>query len=157
MPEKTFEKEQDSVIISGTILRTLQIETENLLGAAACVVWYILGKVAGKNIAKTEMKKPDSKLKPVPSSLDELLTESGWGTVITTNYEPNRFEVIVKIEKCILCRGIQFTRYGPMCHLMRGYLAGIYEALFKTSVDCTETKCLAKGDTYCEFHVRKPS
>jgi len=44
----------------------------------------------------------------------------------------------------------------PVCHFTRGFFAGAAGALkFKSeNVEGVETKCVAKGDPYCEFVVK---
>gem|GEM_PF-1728992 len=40
------------------------------------------------------------------------------------------------------------------CTLTAAVLAGIFSYLFKKSVDCVEGKCLAKGNSCCEFLIK---
>ncbi len=46
----------------------------------------------------------------------------------------------------------------PVCHFTRGFFAGAAAAIyFRTDsehVKGEETKCMAKGDSYCEFIVK---
>ncbi|HIH96460.1 MAG TPA: hypothetical protein HA348_03085 [Thermoplasmata archaeon] len=39
----------------------------------------------------------------------------------------------------------------PVCHFMAGVIAGIYAVYIGKPCECKETKCVAKGDEYCEF------
>jgi len=41
----------------------------------------------------------------------------------------------------------------PVCHFLRGYLAGFLSTILVAKVELLETKCLAKGDGHCEFQV----
>ncbi|HIH98147.1 MAG TPA: hypothetical protein HA346_03970 [Thermoplasmata archaeon] len=41
----------------------------------------------------------------------------------------------------------------PVCHYMAGLMAGIYAAYIGKPCESKETKCVAKGDEYCEFVI----
>lgn len=43
---------------------------------------------------------------------------------------------------------------NPVCTITSGVLAGMFSFLFGKSVNCVEGKCIAKGDTYCEFAIK---
>ena len=40
-----------------------------------------------------------------------------------------------------------------MCHFKAGFFAGTFSKLHGTGTLCSETKCRAKGDEYCEFEI----
>jgi predicted hydrocarbon binding protein len=40
------------------------------------------------------------------------------------------------------------------CHLIRGFLAGLLTRIFRVELYVLETRCISKGDQYCEFEVR---
>ncbi|NTW01301.1 MAG: histidine kinase [Oscillochloris sp.] len=42
----------------------------------------------------------------------------------------------------------------PVCWQIAGYIAGYCSEIFAMDLHCRETKCVAKGDDYCEFDVR---
>jgi predicted hydrocarbon binding protein len=39
--------------------------------------------------------------------------------------------------------------------MSRGFAAGAASVLFKTNVDCIETKCIADGSKFCEFIIQE--
>lgn len=41
----------------------------------------------------------------------------------------------------------------PYSHLIRGMIAGVLTVLFDRKVKARETRCIARGDQYCEFEV----
>ncbi len=70
-------------------------------------------------------------------------------------------------HKSFLSRGIWRNSYeaelhldlfgpssGPVCHTLTGYASGYCSAFFGEPVIAIETKCVAKGDEYCEVEVR---
>jgi len=42
----------------------------------------------------------------------------------------------------------------PVDHIPRGWFAGAACVFFGKDVDAVETKCIAKGDEYCEFIIK---
>jgi len=42
----------------------------------------------------------------------------------------------------------------PFSHLIRGVISGVLTELLDAEMQATETKCIAKGDPYCEFSVK---
>lgn len=47
------------------------------------------------------------------------------------------------------CEGAKST--SPRSHFVRGHLAGSLTAIMGERMSCEETKCVAKGDPFCEF------
>jgi predicted hydrocarbon binding protein len=43
----------------------------------------------------------------------------------------------------------------PQSHYIRGVLDGFFSSLFKVEMEAKETKCIAKGDPYCEFEIKE--
>lgn len=39
------------------------------------------------------------------------------------------------------------------CHIIRGMIVGAARLIMKGEFQCSEVKCLSKGDRYCEFHL----
>ena len=82
----------------------------------------------------------------------------GWG--IFKIQELNLRKKIVKVRiydnfECTAGKGAG----KPYSYFLRGVVAGLYLNLFKTTGTVGETKCIAQGDSFCEFFVKpaKPS
>lgn len=74
----------------------------------------------------------------------------GWGVFQVTRFERTSFEVVVT--------GSPFAEgYGPsqrpVCHFIRGVVAGLGDTLFGES-ECEEVECAAAGSTRCRFVCR---
>ena len=62
-------------------------------------------------------------------------------------------EVAIKVydsSECELFKGSKKCE----SHLIRGMLAGWFSQLFRKEVKVREVKCIAKGDSYCQFEVK---
>ncbi len=62
-------------------------------------------------------------------------------------------ELMIKVENSFIAK--EYGKSGvPVCHFLRGYCAGIGEALTNQEMDAEEVKCVACGDDHCEFAIK---
>lgn len=79
--------------------------------------------------------------------------EIGWG-----KFEVERFDAHDK-ELIVVVRDSPFAEaYGsagePVCHMIRGVMAGMAAGIFGGDVSSKETHCRAKGDELCRFVLK---
>lgn len=60
---------------------------------------------------------------------------------------------IVSIENCPVCRGLEAKT--ALCTVIAGSLSRIKEESTGEKFEVKETKCIATGDSVCEFHIKK--
>ncbi len=82
----------------------------------------------------------------------------GWGkmTCASSQIRKGRAVYIVKdgAMASVYLRDYGKSKY-PVCHVLRGAMAAGASAIHgKLDIDAVETKCLAKGDPYCEFLIK---
>lgn len=107
-----------------------------------------------KNIADLSQKigKTDE---GVIKTLQSLFEIYGLGKLEILNLDNNNKKALLRVTNSTLAnaqlkKGKSKT---TVCTLTSGVLAGIFSYIFKKDVDCIEMKCLAKGDSVCEFNV----
>ncbi len=75
---------------------------------------------------------------------------TGWFKVKEINVDPEKLIGYIRIEQSFIAE-----EYGcsdrPVCDFLAGYLVGVLEEVFHVKFTCEESKCIAKGDPYCEF------
>jgi len=76
----------------------------------------------------------------------------GYGIIREITFDMDKSEAIVKVDKCFECEMLIGSKEAE-AHFVRGMFAGWFSQLFGKKVNVIETKCIAKGDEYCEFHV----
>lgn len=144
---------QDWILITTSTFKNLFEGTEKILGSGATVVWFSIAQHTGREIMKTVLKGETNPQKAI-GFLETFFTQGGWGKVqIDMNFEDKR--AAVKIENCATARDIRSKE--PICHFVRGFVSGVAEILFGSPTKCFETKCSAKGDSFCEFQVEATS
>ena len=78
----------------------------------------------------------------------------GWSIVKEVYVDEKAKKAIVKLYENFEC---DLGRGGnkPFSQFYRGAIAGIFTAYFGEKMEAKETKCIAKGDPYCEFEVSR--
>jgi predicted hydrocarbon binding protein len=141
----------DWIMMSGAVFRNLVKGIEEFLGPGANVIWLQAGKHAGKEFS-CDLVRIGMEFEELPAAFEEFFTRGGWGK-IQVEVDFAKKEALVTIENSVLARGIETKE--PVCYSIRGFIAGVSDVMFHTSTECLETKCLAKGDPYCEFRVKR--
>ncbi len=142
----------DWLLIGGDSLRNLARETEQVLGEGARIIMYVAGKRSGEQFSRALLKK-GIKNEALKFALETFLTNGGWGKVSAqVNFQKQ--EATVKIRNSIIARETKAKRV--VCHFINGYIAGVFCMMLDSEkIDSEETKCTAKGDSFCEFRVHK--
>lgn len=91
----------------------------------------------------------DSKL---AMNMLEELPKYGYGVPEMLFIDEKSGAAKVRIRNCFNTEGYKNTG-KPMCYMMEGILAGLFETVFKKKAVCRETKCAAAGSPYCEFRI----
>lgn len=81
---------------------------------------------------------------------------AGYGRIQIVDYDEKNMRGIARIYNNAICAALKPSQKA-MGHIFRGMTAGVAEAAYDAQGDCIETKCIAKGDEYCEFVVRLTS
>ncbi len=91
----------------------------------------------------------------------ELLVEilkayqaGGWGKVKLIEYDLRRNRIVLRLYNSIECK-IFRKADNLVSQFIRGHLSGLLSGLLKADVRVMESRCIARGDPYCEFHMEK--
>lgn len=86
--------------------------------------------------------------------LKEFGYASGWGKIEFLNMDFEKKRAIVRVENNPVALSLLRKVNQPICYHMAAFLAGGASRAFGTEVDCTEVKCMALGEKYCEFIIK---
>jgi predicted hydrocarbon binding protein len=78
----------------------------------------------------------------------------GWGMMDVVKMSLEAGEAQVRVYQSFECetgKGSE-TPYG---HFIRGILAGFFTEIFGEEAKAVETKCIATGDPYCEYMIKR--
>jgi len=123
-----------------------------VLGDVAFPVLYNLGRAEAEYMWE-RMSREVNKKEDVLSLLRETYRASGWGIIEfeEINYKEGRAKV--RIKQHVVPESLGKSD-RPVCHDIRGYLAGIFSRYFGRRISAAEVKCMAAGNEYCEFEIR---
>lgn len=77
----------------------------------------------------------------------------GWGIMDVANLNVEKGEAQVRIYESFECETGKDNE-TPYGHFIRGILAGFFSSIFQREAKAVETKCIAKGDPYCEYVIK---
>lgn len=78
--------------------------------------------------------------------------EIGWGHFQLIDYDVESRKLQIKVENSAFAKAYGDATEG-VCHLINGVLSGLATVLFGRNCMGSESKCLAKGDRHCVFHI----
>jgi predicted hydrocarbon binding protein len=143
----------DWVLFRVEALQGMFEEVNKVLGTGSSLVWYTAGKGAGRSMAKVfqaHLKERES-----PATVFDKIARSyarwGWGRIEKALLREKTGEFIIRIYDNAFARG-QHSQ-TPSCYFVKGYIEGLIEKLTGKHATSEETKCMAKGDHYCEFQI----
>ena len=100
--------------------------------------------------AKLGLIDPETIFKKISTS---LCNSVGFGQMEVVGIDTLALKATVRVYNSFECElGLGSGR--PYSFFLRGILAGVLTALFNRKMKAEETKCIAKGDPYCEFIVK---
>ncbi len=83
-----------------------------------------------------------------------FLSSSGWGEISMVDVCPKKAHAIVGVRNSPIASRLKKKAKNPADHILRGYFAGLFTKAFGKDVDCVELKCIALGDSSCEFIIK---
>jgi predicted hydrocarbon binding protein len=116
-------------------------------------VIYRAGKDAGEkwfNAMKTKTKLSVDEVEKWGSN---IVTLAGWGEAVIKEMKRDQSYMVYNLNHSVTAELYGKTDHC-VDHLFRGLVAGAAKVTFKQDVDCVETKCVAKGDSVCEFVIQ---
>jgi len=125
---------------------------EVFAGSAPILIAAAMGKPCGQLECRRILRNAKSKDEAL-KHLSELKKKENWGeiSIIEINYSETFGKI--RVENAFETRDRRSD--SPVCHFLRGFLAGFLSQLFEKPIAVIETRCSGKGDEYCEFMFNK--
>lgn len=133
-------------------LHGMMREVEKVLGTGACLVWYTAGKGAGKSLASLIKKEFENyNLKGISQFLTKFYNRCGWGRSEVISWRKQQSNIVLRVwNNAFAEKGSSKT---PSCFFLKGFIEGILQELTSKCAKVEETRCISKGDEYCEFQI----
>ena len=120
-------------------------------GANGEKIVYEAGFQSGKSSWENVFSIFRPKTKEGLSEILQLYSAVGWGRIELLDLSMNKKSAKIRMTDLFECAGLTYER--GCSHYVRGHLAGAMSTFFGIDLKGVETKCLAKGDKYCEFEL----
>ena len=82
----------------------------------------------------------------------QRFTEAGLGKIEIVKVKPETFEFTFRIRNNFFAE--MPNGDATYCDCVAAFVSGMYKRLTRKAPDIKETKCLSKGDEYCEWRVK---
>ena len=142
-------REWDGFLLRSESFNRMKRGLEEVFASSAPIlIAAAMGKPCGQLECRRILRNAKSK-DDVLKHLSELKKKENWGEI--SFHEIDYIEALgtIRVEKAFETRDRRSDT--PVCHFLRGFLAGFLSQLFEKPGAVTETRCSGKGDEYCEF------
>jgi predicted hydrocarbon binding protein len=143
-------------------IKYLETESESIIGPATKEIWYMIGRIdtkesVGRNIPRSIGMKIMARLSKsrFAEKVRDIGTRRGYG-ITEYKLDMKKKTASVEIHNSVNAYGFKGSK-KPVCYLTAGTIAAACEIIFGRVMRCEEVKCIAKGDSCCEFRVHPES
>jgi len=153
----------DSLFDSPVILLNLKIYRAwhegltRVFKTGASTIFFEMGRELGVSAIRSMQEKIKNPIKLASLGLKHgsLL---GWGKFQVSTVQLLKMATLrtmkVRVYDCFVARALGYSGQAS-CHLLSGFFSGALQTLAEGTCSCEETKCLSKGDPYCEFILKR--
>jgi len=140
------------VILSQHAMARMLEGIRSVLGSGGDVILYELGADYGRDIAEYFMGilGKDDLVRIYEYGLN-VLAATGWGIPELAGSKSDFPNMTIRLSSCFECDGRSSKQ--DVCSFMRGFLSGVFGTIAGHTVHCEEPRCLAKGDSSCQFEL----
>jgi predicted hydrocarbon binding protein len=145
---------EESVVFRLSVLKSWFNRLWEVFGSGAAKIFYEAGVKAGKDAAKFFAEKLRLEGEMLARFMASVGSSLGWGRFTLEELDMEKNKLRVRAENLFECKlaGKPGEARG---YFIRGYILGAATQIFKTeNLTIEETKCIAKGDPYCEFQIK---
>jgi uncharacterized protein len=140
------------MIIRPETICTLQRMVEEKLGAAGADLFFESGLTGGRLSTVKYMQVFGHSAEGAVRYMCDMGGQIGWGKFVLEKYDLPSRKISIRVLNSPFA-----LYYGeserPVCHFIRGIVAGIAFGAFGQFVEVMETHCLTKKDAFCRFET----
>ncbi len=144
----SFIDEKAIIIPSKSLIRSFRA-LKKRWGLASLVFLYHLGYNYGATLAKKFLENGLSSEKALIMSLEFLKHTGMFKDYDLIMFNSKRGNIVLHVYESVECSSSSGRETSS--HFLRGIIGGIVSEIVGKEVTVYETKCIARGDRYCEF------
>jgi len=145
-----------AIVNMGTYVTTYLSRMFNWLdetfGTGGHAILFNMGEQAVRPIVK-ELKERGLRGRELIESFLVMNTIIGFYRYEIMEYDEEKLKFVIRLHENFECRFFMGKKDKPMGHMTRGALTAIFNEVYGKTFEVRETKCVAKGDEYCEFII----
>jgi predicted hydrocarbon binding protein len=139
------------VIITQARMQEIFSRLSDIFQTGANVIFFEAGKAAGERFVEETPENMKAEKTMFLKTVVQRFTDAGLGKIETIEFNPEEGEVKFRILNNFfaeLC-----PEESTYCNCVEGFMAGIYRKNMGEDPNIKNTKCVANGDAYCEWHM----
>lgn len=152
-PLCTFPDLRSIVILENDFISMLKGIYERL-GDVGKALFFNIACFGGAAMAEYLLKRLKLKGEELIREALKIYQASGWGKMELVSYKPEEPFIVLRLYDSIECKAFVGQK-EPASHYIRGHLSGLLSRLMESNMLAIEVKCIAIGDPYCQFNVRR--
>ena len=138
-------------IITQTRMQEILLRLSEIFQSGAKVIIFEATKAAGERFAKEVAERVNFDGQQLLNTTVQRFTDAGLGKIeiAEVNLEEGKVKIRIWDNFFAEIRNEEET----YCNCIEGFVAGMYKQFLSKTPNIQKTKCIAKGDAYCEWHV----
>lgn len=120
-------------------------------GTGALVIWREMSKSTGKRLVNGTSENITADTDLFLETYVQRFMEAGIGRIEVVEFKPEEGEAKFRIYDNFFAE--LHHQEWTACDYVKGLVAGIYEQMVLETPKIVETKCIGKGDPYCEWQI----
>jgi predicted hydrocarbon binding protein len=141
------------IIITKSRLEQILARLTEIFQSGAAVIIAEAMKAAGERYAAEVPEKTKTDYALFLKTAVQRFTEAGLGKVELVEFDPERLELKFRIRNNLFAE--MHSQESTFCNCVGSFVSGVYQQVTHEVPRIKETKCIGKGDPYCEWHVSR--
>ncbi len=124
-----------------------------VFGASAGTILYLAAVKSGRQAYVRRKDKVKSKAEALKLFARDK-ADQNWGDIDFRNLDLKCASGTITVKNCFESKAKTSNESG--CFFFKGYLTGFLSELLQSDITLDEVKCVAKGDSHCEYILTRP-
>jgi predicted hydrocarbon binding protein len=138
------------IIITKARLQQILSRLSDLFQSGAQVIITEACKAAGERYVTEVPKKAKADVSLFLKTAVQRFTEAGLGKIEVVQFKPETAELTFRIWNNFFAE--MSNEESTYCNCVEAFVNGIYKQIMHIAPETKKTKCVGKGDPYCEWH-----
>jgi predicted hydrocarbon binding protein len=139
------------IILTQARMQDILSRLSEIFQSGAKVIIFEASKAAGECFVKESPDIPKTDYQRLLNITVQRFTEAGLGKIEIVEFVPEKAEVKFRIWNNFFAE-IK-NEEATYCSCVEGFVTGMYEQIMSITPKIQKTKCVARGDPYCEWQM----